>query len=225
MRLLLLEDEAELRDQLLALLRTAGYAVDCSGSGLEGCYLGREYPFDLALVDLGLMELDGFEVIRRWRGDGIRFPILIMTARDRWQDKVQGLDAGADDYVTKPFHCEELLARIKALLRRSAGLTRSVVRCGPVTLDFGSQRVSVAERPVDLTAQEYKVLEYLMLRSGEVVSKSTLTDHVYDQTFDLDSNVIEVFIARLRKKLDPDAALKPIATLRGRGYRFDLPRE
>ncbi len=225
MRLLLLEDEPELRNQLLAVLRTAGYAVDCSGNGVEGCYLGREYPFDLALVDLGLTELDGVEVIRRWRGDGIRFPILIMTARDRWQDKVHGLDAGADDYVTKPFHCEELLARIKALLRRAAGLTQSVVRCGPVTLDFGSQRVVVHERPVALTAQEYKVLEYLMLRSGEVVSKSALTDHVYDQTFDLDSNVIEVFIARLRRKLDPDAALKPIATLRGRGYRFDLPRE
>ena len=221
----MLEDESELRNQLLAVLRTAGYAVDCSGNGVEGCYLGREYPFDLALVDLGLMELDGVEVIRRWRGDGIRFPILIITARDRWQDKVHGLNAGADDYVTKPFHCEELLARIKALLRRAAGLTQSVVRCGPVTLDFGSQRVSVDERPVDLTAQEYKVLEYLMLRSGEVVSKSALTDHLYDQTFDLDSNVIEVFIARLRKKLDPGAALKPIATLRGRGYRFDLPRE
>ncbi|MCU0736384.1 MAG: response regulator transcription factor [Methylotetracoccus sp.] len=225
MRLLLIEDEIELLNQLRSGLQTAGFAVDCSGNGDEGWYLGREYPFDLAVVDLGLPGLSGIEVIRRWRSGGIGFPILILTARDRWQDKVEGLDAGADDYVTKPFRFEELLARVKALLRRSVGVARSVVQCGPVKLDIGAQRVHVGARPVDLTAQEYKVLEYLMLHGGQVVSKTTLTEHVYDQDFDLDSNVIEVFVARLRKKLDPDNRLKPIETLRGRGYRFGLTAE
>lgn len=224
MRLLLIEDEGELRGQLRACLQSSGYAVDCSGDGHEGWYLGREHPFDLAVIDLGLPGFSGIEVIRRWRNDGIGFPILILTARDRWQDKVVGLDAGADDYLTKPFHFEELLARIKALLRRSVGVAQSVVECGPVKLDLGAQTVRVAERSVDLTAQEYKVLEYLMLHCGKVVSKATLTEHVYDQDFDLDSNVIEVFVARLRKKLDPENRLKPIETLRGRGYRFDLQK-
>lgn len=225
MRLLLIEDETELRNQLRARLRSAGFAVDCSGDGNEGWYLGREHPFDLAVVDLGLPGLSGIDVIRRWRGSGIGFPILILTARDRWQDKVEGLDAGADDYVAKPFHFEELLARVKALLRRSVGVARPVVQCGPVRLDISAQQVHVGERAVDLTAQEYKVLEYLMLHRGRVVSKTALTEHVYDQDFDLDSNVIEVFVARLRKKLDPDNCLKPIETLRGRGYRFALTSE
>jgi two-component system response regulator PhoP len=224
MRLLLIEDENELRAQLRSGLQAAGYAVDCGADGEEGWFLGGEYPFDLAIVDLGLPKLSGIEVIKRWRSRGIGFPVLILTARDRWQDKVEGLNAGADDYLVKPFHAEELLARIKALLRRSVGVAQPVVKCGPVELDIGAQAVRVDTRPVDLTAQEYKVLEYLMLHAGKVISKPALTEHVYDQDFDLDSNVIEVFIARLRKKLDPDNCLKPIETLRGRGYRFTLER-
>lgn len=221
MRLLLIEDESDLRNRLRSGLQAAGYAVDCSADGEEGCYLGSEHPFDLAVIDLGLPGMPGIEVIRRWRQLGIGFPILILTARDRWQDKVEGLNAGGDDYLTKPFQFEELLARVRALLRRSVGVARSVIEFGPVKLDIDAQAVHVGERPVDLTAQEYKVLEYLMLHGGKVVSKATLTEHVYDQDFDLDSNVIEVFVARLRKKLDPENRIKPIETLRGRGYRFD----
>jgi two-component system response regulator PhoP len=225
MRLLIVEDETELRTQLRTGLKAAGYAVDGAADGPEGLFLGREYPFDLAVVDLGLPGLSGIEVIQRWRGDGLAFPILILTARNRWQDKVEGLDAGADDFLVKPFQFEELLARVKALLRRSAGLARPLLRCGPVALDLGAQRVTVGGQPVELTAQEYKILEFLMLRTGQVISKTALTEHVYDQDFDLDSNVIEVFIGRLRRKLDPDNRLRPIETLRGRGYRFTLDRE
>jgi two-component system response regulator PhoP len=224
MRLLLVEDENELRAQLRSGLQAAGYAVDSGADGEEGWFLGSEYPFDLAIVDLGLPKLSGIELIKRWRNRGIGFPVLILTARDRWQDKVEGLNAGADDYLVKPFHVEELLARIKALLRRSVGVAQPVVTCGPVELDTDAQAVRVDGRPVELTAQEYKVLEYLMLHTGKVISKAALTEHLYDQDFDLDSNVIEVFIARLRKKLDPDNCLKPIETLRGRGYRFTLAR-
>jgi two-component system response regulator PhoP len=225
MRLLLIEDEADLRNQLRTGLQSAGYAVDSAPDGEEGEYLGKEYPVDLAIVDLGLPGLSGIEVIRRWRRAGVGFPILILTARDRWQDKVEGLEAGADDYVVKPFHFEELMARVKALLRRSVGIAQPVVHCGPVVLDISAQSVAVAGQPVDLTAQEYKVLEYMALHAGKVISKAELTEHVYDQDFDLDSNVIEVFVARLRKKLDPDNRLRPIETLRGRGYRFTLGRE
>jgi two-component system response regulator PhoP len=225
MRLLIIEDEAELRSQLRCSLKAAGYAVDAAADGQEGLYLGQEHPFDLAIVDLGLPGLSGIEVIRRWRASGRAFPILILTARDRWQDKVEGLDAGADDYLVKPFQFEELLARVKALLRRAAGVAQSALGCGPIVLDLGAQSVQAEGRPVELTAQEYKVLEYLMLHSGQVISKTALTEHVYDQDFDLDSNVIEVFIARLRKKLDPENRLKPIETLRGRGYRFTLARD
>jgi len=224
MRLLIIEDETELRTQLRSGLQAQGYAVDAAADGQEGHYLGTEYPFDLAIVDLGLPILPGIEVVRRWRARGIAFPVLILTAQGRWQDKVEGLNAGADDYLVKPFQFEELLARIKALLRRAAGVAQSSLRCGPVALDLASQRVESEGRPVELTAQEYKLLEYLMLHTGEVVSKTTLTEHLYDQDFDLDSNVIEVFVARLRKKLDPDNRLKPIETLRGRGYRFTLAR-
>ncbi|MGZ8217765.1 response regulator transcription factor [Methylomagnum sp.] len=224
MRLLLIEDETELRTQLRTGLQAAGYAVDAGADGHEGWFLGNEHPFDLAIVDLGLPGMSGIEVIKRWRSAGIAFPILILTAQGRWQDKVEGLDAGADDYLVKPFHFEELLVRVKALLRRSVGIAQPMLQCGPVALDIGAQSVSVAGHPVDLTAQEYKILEYLMLHTGQVISKTALTEHVYDQDFDLDSNVIEVFIARLRKKLDPDNRLKPIETLRGRGYRFTLER-
>lgn len=223
MRLLVIEDEASLRRQLSEQLRAAGYVVDDAANGKDGLVHGREYPIDLAVVDIGLPDLSGIEVISAWRKQDKRFPVLILTARGRWQDKVEGLEAGADDYLVKPFHFEELLARVNALLRRAAGLAQPVVSCGPVVLDTAAQAVRVNKRTLELTAYEYKVLEYLILHAGDVVSKTTLTEHVYDQDFDRDSNVIEVFIGRLRKKLDPDDRLNPIETLRGRGYRFTLP--
>jgi two-component system response regulator PhoP len=223
MRLLVIEDETSLRRQLCEQLRAAGYGVDDAANGKDGLLHGREYPIDLAVVDIGLPDLSGIEVIRGWRKQDKRFPVLILTARGRWQDKVEGLEAGADDYLVKPFHVEELLARVNALLRRAAGLAQPVVSCGPIQLDTAAQVVRVDKRALELTAYEYKVLEYLILHAGEVVSKTTLTEHVYDQDFDRDSNVIEVFIGRLRKKLDPDDRFKPIETLRGRGYRFTLP--
>lgn len=223
MRLLVIEDETSLRRQLCEQLRAAGYGVDDAANGRDGLLHGREYPIDLAVVDIGLPDLSGIEVIRGWREQDKRFPVLILTARGRWQDKVEGLEAGADDYLVKPFHFEELLARVNALLRRAAGLAQPVVSCGPITLDTAAQAVRVDKHALELTAYEYKVLEYLILHAGEVVSKTTLTEHVYDQDFDRDSNVIEVFIGRLRKKLDPEDRFKPIETLRGRGYRFTLP--
>lgn len=224
MRLLLIEDEQALRDQLCAHLTQAGNVVEASGDGQEGMYLGLEYPFDVAVIDLGLPRLPGMEIIRRLRAAGKTFPILILTVQGRWQDKVEGLRAGADDYLVKPFHVEELIARLNALQRRAAGWAQSLLRCGPVSLDTASHQVQVDDRSLDLTAFEYKVLEYLMLHAGRVVSKTELTEHLYEQDFDRDSNVIEVFIGRLRRKLDPDNRLNPIETLRGQGYRFTLPR-
>ena len=225
MRILVVEDEAALRQQLDAQLRDAGYAVDSAADGEDGFFLGRENPVYLAVVDLGLPKLSGIDVIRRWRDAGRNFPVLILTARGRWQDKVEGLNAGADDYLTKPFQAEELLARVNALLRRAAGVARPVLTCGPITLDTAARSVSVDGQPLELTGHEYKVLEYLMLNRGKVVSKTELTEHVYDQDFDRDSNVIEVFIGRLRRKLDPDNRYQPVETLRGRGYRFALECE
>ncbi|RMG27976.1 MAG: DNA-binding response regulator, partial [Gammaproteobacteria bacterium] len=185
-------------------------------------YYGREYPIDVAVVDLGLPGVSGLELIRRLRAEGRDFPILILTARGRWQDKVEGLEAGADDYLVKPFEMAELLARLRALLRRTGGWAAPVFRGGPVTLDSGRQEVRVAGRPVALTAYEYRLLHYLMLHAGRVISKTELTEHLYDEDQDRDSNVIEVFIRRLRRKLDPDGTLGPIETVRGRGYRFAL---
>jgi two-component system response regulator PhoP len=176
----------------------------------------------VAVVDIGLPGISGIDVIRAWRDAGRGFPILILTARGRWQDKVEGLEAGADDYLVKPFHVEELLARLNALLRRSAGWSQPVITAGPVVLDTRAQSVSLDGSPVELTAYEYKVLEYLMLHAGEVVSKSDLTEHIYEQDWDKDSNTLEVFVRRLRKKLDPQGSYKPIETQRGRGYRFAL---
>lgn len=222
MRLLVIEDEAPLRRQLEERLRAAGYAVDSAADGEDGFFLGRENPIDIAVVDLGLPKLSGIEIIRRWRATGRAFPVLILTARGRWQDKVEGLNAGADDYLTKPFEVEELLARINALLRRAAGVAQPVLRCGPIVLDIAAHQVTVDGESLELTAFEYKVLEYLMLHRGQVVSKTELTEHVYDQDFDRDSNVIEVFIGRLRRKLDPHNRYQPVETLRGRGYRFAL---
>lgn len=224
MRILIIEDEAPLREQVVAQLREQGYAVDAAADGRTGLYLGQEYPLDAAIVDLGLPDLPGIEVIRRWRAAGRKFPILILTARGRWQDKVEGLEAGADDYLVKPFHTEELLARLRALIRRTGGWTHAVLACGPIALDTGAQQVTLAGQKVELTAYEYKLLEYLMLRAGTVISKTELTEHLYQEDEDRDSNVLEVLIGRLRRKLDPDRTLNPIETLRGRGYRIGLER-
>jgi two-component system response regulator PhoP len=219
-----IEDEQALREHLRTRLQETGFAVDAVGDGDEGLYQGSEYPYDVAVVDLGLPGLSGIEVIRRWRQAGRDFPVLILTARGRWQEKVEGLEAGADDYMVKPFQAEELLARLRALLRRSGGWTQSRLECGPVALDMNTQDVRVDGEAVELTAYEYKVLEYLMLHAGEVVSKTVLTEHIYEQDFDRDSNVIEVFVGRLRRKLDPGGTHQPIETLRGRGYRFAFAR-
>lgn len=224
MRVLVIEDEPVLRESLVSRLRANGFVVDSAEDGVEGEYLGTEFPVDVAIVDLGLPGKPGLEVIRAWRSAGRAFPILILTARDRWQEKVEALQAGADDYVTKPFQFEEVSARLQALLRRSGGWAQPVLRCGPVELDPRRQQVVVSGTDVELTAFEYRLLEYLMLHAGEVVSKAELTDKLYEQDFERDSNVIEVFIGRLRKKLDPANSLKPIETLRGRGYRFALER-
>lgn len=224
MRALIVEDEASLRESLRAALVEAGFTVDVAADGEEGLFAGSEYPLDVAIVDLGLPKLPGLEVIRRLRTAGKTYPILILTARDRWQDKVEGLQAGADDYVAKPFHFEEVLARLQALMRRAGGWASAQLECGPVVLDTRTQAVRVEERPVELTSFEYRILEHLMLHAGEVISKTDLTERLYDQDFERDSNVIEVFIGRLRRKLDPEERLKPIETLRGRGYRFALER-
>jgi len=224
MRILLVEDEAPLRETLAARLKREGFAVDVAKDGEEGLYMGREVPFDLGIIDLGLPKLPGMDLIRTLRAEGRTFPILVLTARSSWQDKVDGLQQGADDYLVKPFHVEELLARITALVRRAAGWSKPVLECGPILLDLTAQTVSVDGQEVELTSYEYKVLEYLMVHAGELVSKGDLTEHIYQQDFDRDSNVLEVFIGRLRKKLDPDGVLKPIETVRGRGYRFAIAR-
>lgn len=222
MRILVVEDEDRLREQLAAGLKKQGYAVEQAPDGEEGLYLGEEFALDLAIIDLGLPGMSGMELIRRLRQGGKDFPILILTARGNWQDKVEGLEAGADDYVVKPFHMEEILARLNALLRRSAGFSQPRLEFGPVSIDTSSQSVEVDGKTVELTAYEYKLLEYLALHRGEVVSKTDLTEHLYEQDYDRDSNVLEVFVGRLRRKLDPDNRHKPIETLRGRGYRFTL---
>jgi two-component system response regulator PhoP len=224
MRLLVIEDDATLRDSLTRRLGESGFAVEQAADGKEGLYYALEYPVDLAIIDLGLPEVSGLDIIREVRKQGKAYPILILTARDRWQDKVDGLSAGADDYVVKPFHFEEVSARVNALLRRSGGWASPELTAGPVTLDISRQELKVHDDVVDLTSFEYKIIEYLMVRAGQVISKAELTDRLYDQDFERDSNVIEVFIGRLRKKMDPENTLKPIETLRGRGYRFALER-
>lgn len=225
MRVLVVEDDAALRESLRARLLASGFGVDVAADGEEGLYAGREFPVDVAIIDLGLPKIPGLELIRRLRAEQKTYPILVLTARDRWQDKVAGLQAGADDYVAKPFEFEEVVARLQALLRRAGGWASATLTCGPIVLDTRTQSVSVGGRPVELTTFEYRILEHMMLRAGEVVSKTELTERLYDQDFERDSNTIEVFIGRLRRKLDPDETLRPIETLRGRGYRFALPRE
>ncbi|MEA2079400.1 MAG: response regulator transcription factor, partial [Pseudomonadota bacterium] len=195
---------------------------EVAADGEEGLYYGKEYPLDLAVIDIGLPKISGIELIRRLRALDKNFPILILTARGNWEDKVEGLETGADDYLVKPFRFEELQARLNALLRRASGWSKPVLDSGPISLDTGKQSITVAGHPVELTAFEYRVLEYLMLHAGQVVSRAELTDNIYDQDHDRDSNVLEVFIGRLRRKLDPDNTIGPIETLRGRGYRFKL---
>jgi two-component system response regulator PhoP len=221
MRVLVIEDDSRLLMQLDSLLRNHGYSVDLADDGAKALFLLQEHPYDLAVVDVGLPVVDGFDVIRKSRAAGVECPMLILTARERWQEKVEGLDAGADDYLTKPFHNEELLARIKALIRRAAGQANPLIEFGPISLDTRSEEINLDGIALELTAYEYKVMEYLMLNPDKIVSKTQLTEHIYDQDFDLDSNVIEVFVGRLRKKIDPQGTIKPIETLRGRGYRLN----
>lgn len=224
MRVLVIEDETVLRDQLVVELRSEGYAVDAVGDGREGLYFGNEYPVDIAILDLGLPKLSGIEVLKRWRREGRTFPVLILTARGTWRDRVAGLEAGADDYLCKPFHMPEVLARLRALARRAAGWASSQLSAGGIELDLNGQKVRAGGVPVELTAFEYKVLKHLMLHAGKFVSKTDLTEHLYDEDADRDSNVLEVIVARLRRKLDPKRTLLPIETLRGRGYRLRFER-
>ena len=224
MRVLLIEDEPQLRERLVESLHAEGFAVDATGSGAEGVYLGCEYPIDIAIVDLGLPDVPGTDIIRQWRESNLSFPILILTARNRWEDKVSGLEIGADDYLVKPFHTEELIARLRALVRRAAGWAESKLRCGPIVLDTAAKTAQVNGESVELTAFEYKVLEHLMMHTGRVVSKTELSEHLYEDETDRDSNVLEVIVGRLRKKLDPDHGLKPVETVRGHGYRFRFQR-
>ena len=222
MRILVIEDEPQLREQVQRQLQADGYTVDVSGDGKDGLYLASEYPLDAAIVDLGLPGISGIEIIKQLRLLGKHLPILILTARGRWQDKVEGLEAGADDYLVKPFQMEELQARLKALLRRAAGAANNVLSCGPLALDLTAQTVALHGSLIELTSFEYRLLEYLIKQRGKVVPKSELADYLYPHDEDRDSNVLEVLVGRLRRKLDPDGNLTPIETLRGRGYRFTL---
>lgn len=215
MRVLVVEDDPDLNRQLRETLSEAGYAVDTSSDGEDGHFLGDTEPYDAIILDVGLPLMDGVTVLKRWREDGRTAPVLMLTARDRWSDKVSAIDAGADDYVTKPFHMEEVLARLRALIRRSAGLASSTLEIGPVALDTAKAAVTMDGKPVKLTSLELRLLQYLMHHQGKVVSRTELIEHLYDQDFDRDSNTIEVFIGRLRKKLYPDL----IETVRGLGYR------
>ena len=220
MRILVIEDEIKLQQQIRQQLESAGYMVDTCSDGSEGLFFAREYPLDVAIIDIGLPGKSVLEIIKALREQGNLLPILILTARSSWQDKVQGLEVGADDYLTKPFQMEELQARVKALLRRSTGIPHIQLNCGPIVIDVASQSVTVNDKPIELTSFEYRMLEELVRHHGEVLSKQLLTDYLYPHDEDRDSNVLEVMVGRLRRKLDPDGSLNPIETLRGRGYRF-----
>ncbi|MBS0278001.1 MAG: response regulator transcription factor [Proteobacteria bacterium] len=219
MRILLVEDDSDLQRLLKKALADAGYVVDTASDGEEGHFLGDTEPYDVVILDLGLPKMDGVRVLEKWRADGRKMPVLILTARDRWSDKVAGFDAGADDYLAKPFHTEELLARVRALLRRAAGLATSEIDVGPLKIDTRASRVIVDGNPVKLTSLEYRLLAYLAHHKGKVVSRTELVEHLYDQDFDRDSNTIEVFVGRLRKKL----GVNVIQTVRGLGYCLDDP--
>ncbi|MEO1113633.1 MAG: response regulator transcription factor [Pseudomonadota bacterium] len=216
MRILVVEDDIDLNRQLVTALEEAGYVVDSASDGEDGHFLGDTEPYDAVVLDLGLPTLDGLSVLENWRRDGRTMPVLILTARDRWSDKVAGIDAGADDYVAKPFHMEEVLARVRALVRRAAGHASNELTCGPVRLDLRAGRVTVDGSPVKLTSHEYRLLSYLLHHQGKVISRTELTEHLYDQDFDRDSNTVEVFVGRLRKKIGSDM----IETIRGLGYRL-----
>jgi two-component system OmpR family response regulator len=219
MRILVIEDDINLNRQLAEALKEAGYVVDVAFDGEEGHFLGDTEPYDAIILDIGLPEMDGITALEKWRAAGKAMPVLILTARDRWSDKVAGIDAGADDYVAKPFHVEEVLARIRALIRRAAGHASSEIVCGPVRLDTKSSKATVSGKALKLTSHEYRLLAYLMHHKGEVVSRTELVEHMYDQDFDRDSNTIEVFVGRLRKKMGVDL----IETVRGLGYRIQAP--
>ncbi|PYE88399.1 response regulator transcription factor [Phyllobacterium leguminum] len=216
MRILIVEDDKDLNRQLSEALAEAGYVVDRAFDGVEGHFLGDSEPYDAVILDIGLPQMDGISVLERWRRDGRIMPVLMLTARDRWSDKVAGIDAGADDYVAKPFHIEEVLARLRALIRRAAGHASSELTCGPLRLDTKSSKANVDGVPLKLTSHEFRLLSYLMHHMDEVVSRSELVEHLYDQDFDRDSNTIEVFVGRLRKKMGIDL----IETVRGMGYRI-----
>lgn len=220
MRVLIIEDETDLQTQIRRHLEAEGYRVDVTGDGREGWHFASEYPVDAAILDLGLPGTPGLEIIRRLRGQGNPLPILVLTARGRWQERVEGLETGADDYLVKPFQMEELSARLKALVRRTLGAPQLQLNCGPLTLDLAAQRVTLNGDAVELTAMEYRTLEYLAQRRGNVVSKNELCDYLYPHDADPESNVIEVMVGRLRRKLAPDGVFQPIETLRGRGYRL-----
>ncbi len=222
MRLLLVEDDLALQNNLKMSLVNAGYSVDVASDGEDGLFQGEEYNYDAAIIDIGLPRIDGISVIRSLRQKKISYPILVLTARDHWQDKVSGLDAGADDYLSKPFQTEELLARLNALIRRSVGQASPLIQNGVLSINTASLQVLVNNNVIALSHSEYRLLEYLMLHQGEVKSKTELTEHIYDQDFDLDSNVIEVFIRRLRKKLDPRSQYNFIETHRGAGYQLKV---
>ena len=222
MRILVIEDEFRLQNQIRRQLEAAGYMVDTSSSGDEGLFLATEYRPDAAIIDIGLPAKSGLESIKALRERGSLLPILILTARSSWQDKVQGLEMGADDYLTKPFQMEELQARVRALLRRAVGIPQTLLKCGPIAVDVTAQSVSVDGANIELTSFEYRLLEELVCHRGEILSKESLADALYPHNEDRDSNVLEVMIGRLRRKLDPEGTLKPIETMRGRGYRFTL---
>ena len=222
MRLLIIEDEQDLLTDIKASLEAENYIVDTSSDGNEGYFFATEYPLDAAIIDIGLPGMSGIEIIQKLREQGHTLPILILTARSRWQEKVEGLEAGADDYLVKPFQMEELIARLKALLRRATGSATTELCCGCITLKVDTQQVLRDGAAIEVTAYEYRLLEYLIRHSTEAISKTRLADYLYPHDDDRDSNVIEVLIGRLRKKLDPDGKLKPIETLRNRGYRFTL---
>lgn len=219
MRILVVEDERDLNRQLVSALEQAGYAVDSAFDGEDGQFLGETEPYDAIVLDLGLPKIDGVSVLKAWRKSGKKTPVLILTARDRWSDKVEAFDVGADDYVAKPFHIEEVLARLRALVRRATGHATNELACGPVKLDARAGRVTVEDKPIKLTSHEFRLLSYLMHHAGRVISRNEIVEHLYDQDFDRDSNTIEVFVGRIRRKLGVDI----IQTVRGLGYILNPP--